>query len=51
MYTDNYGFKTPDAPPGWPFGRLTPEQMQARERAQMRADIEQALRNAEPALM
>lgn len=51
MYTDEHGYRTADAPPGWPFGRLTPEQMRAWERAQERADAEQALRDAEPALM
>jgi hypothetical protein len=47
MYTDEHGFKTADAPANWPFGRLTPEQMAARDRE----EAAQTLRDAEPALM
>ncbi len=47
MYTDERGFKTPDAPPDWPFGRLTPEQMRQRDRE----EAAQTLHDAEPALL
>lgn len=47
MYTDHQGFKTPDAPADWPFGRLTPERMQQRDRE----EAAQTLRDAEPALL
>ena len=47
MYTDHQGFKTPNAPPDWPFGRLTPEQTQRRDRE----EAAQTLRDAEPALL
>ena len=47
MYTDEHGFKTADAPPDWPFGRLTPEQMLQRDRE----EAAQTLRDAEPALL
>ena len=47
MYTDHQGFKTPNAPPDWPIGRLTPEQTQRRDRE----EAAQTLRDAEPALL